>query len=310
METAQFRNRLLPELKFIADIPTPSYESEAVLAQIRQLPPVPVDPASLAHVSVSDDKLTSFDGTPLAVRIYQPRHQSSDRLIVWCHGGGFFAGGVETEQRTCVNLAALTGAVVVAPAYRLAPEHRFPTGLEDCYAALVWSYTHAAALRTTPHKLLVGGTSSGACLAAGVALLARDRQGPALALQVLLVPPLAPGASTASIREFAQAPGGWDARTTTQMWRYYLPTEGSEVSAYAAPLLVASCAQLPPAYVVTVELDPLRDEGQAYAQRLQAAGVAVEHRYYPGVPHFFLLGAATDFFHAFTKELARVVRAV
>ncbi|OUJ71019.1 alpha/beta hydrolase fold domain-containing protein [Hymenobacter crusticola] len=98
------------------------------------------------------------------------------------------------------------------------------------------------------------------------------------------------------MREFAAAPGGWNARTATQMWHYYLPEGTRCVPAYAAPWLTASCQQLPPAYAVTVELDPLRDEGQAYAHKLQAAGVAAGHHHYRGVPHFFLLGAETEFF--------------
>jgi acetyl esterase/lipase len=177
-------------------------------------------------------------------------------------------------------------AVVVSVDYRLAPEHPFPAGVDDCYLALEWVSTHADELGIDPDRIAVGGSSSGGATAAGVTLMARDRGGPAIAFQLLVYPVIDDRLDTPSMRACIDTPlfARHDAEL---MWSYYLGSEPSEVSPYAAPGRATDLAGLPPAYVCVAEFDPLRDEGIAYAQRLVGAGVSTELHLYPGTFHGF-----------------------
>jgi acetyl esterase/lipase len=175
-------------------------------------------------------------------------------------------------------------AVVVSVEYRLAPEHPFPAGLEDCYAALVWLAAEARALGVDPARIAVMGQSAGGGLAAGLALLARDRGGPRLCCQLLGIPELDHRLETASMREFVDTPL-WNRPNAIMSWRHYLGEPPGEVSPYASPAIAKDLRGLPPAYVSTMEFDPLRDEGIEYALRLLQAGVPVELHQYPGTFH-------------------------
>lgn len=222
------------------------------------------------------------DGVPL--RSYLPRGITGDLPgILYLHGGGFCIGSIETEHAGAVGLANAVGALVVSVGYRLAPEHPYPAGLEDCYTGL----KRLADLdRVDPTRLAVHGQSAGGGLAAATALLARDRGGPALRFQSLGIPELDDRLETPSMMAFTDSPM-WSRVQAIRSWEYYLG--GRPADQYAAPARAEDLAGLPPAYVVTCELDPLRDEGITYAQRLLAAGVSVELHNYPGAFHGAML---------------------
>jgi acetyl esterase/lipase len=230
------------------------------------------------------------EGAPeVRVRRYRPADAAGQLpALVYFHGGGFVVGSLDLYDADCRRIAAEVGAVVVSVDYRLAPEHPFPAPLEDCYAALVWVAEHAAELGVDPDRIGVGGESAGGGLAAGVALLARDRGGPRLCLQFLSIPELDDRLETESMRTL-----GADSPITTTAngeisWDSYLGpgVRGTDrVSPYAAPARATDLAGLPPALVTAYELDALRDEDIAYAQRLLSAGVPTELRVYPGLFH-------------------------
>jgi acetyl esterase/lipase len=222
------------------------------------------------------------------VRIFTPAG-AGGRLpgLLYIHGGGFVLGSVDASHDDALCIAAEVGAVVLSVEYRLAPEHPFPAGLEDCYAALTWTAANAADLGIDPGRLAVGGESAGGGLSAATALLARDRGGPALCFQLLGIPELDDRLDTPSMRAFHDTPI-WNRPNAELSWDYYLG-EGvrgtAGVSPYAAPARAEDLTGLPPAYVTTCEFDPLRDEGLAYALRLVQAGVGTEVHHYPGTFH-------------------------
>jgi acetyl esterase/lipase len=223
---------------------------------------------------------------PVRVRIYRAPDGGAPRPgVVYVHGGGFIAGDLDTEELRCVRFAREAGVVVVSVEYRLAPEHRYPAALDDCYAVLTWTAASAAALGVDPARIGLAGASSGGNLAAATALLARDRGEPAVAFQLLVYPTLDDRLQTGS-RQFVGTPMV-DGRDCERCWDYYLGTERSEVSPYAAPARAADLRGLPPTYLMTAELDPLRDEGIEFATRLLAAGVSVDLHQFAGAFHGF-----------------------
>ena len=226
------------------------------------------------------------DHRALTVRVYTPRggDGSARPGVVYIHGGGFCFGSIELEHAGALTAADAAGAVVVSVEYRLAPEHPFPAGLEDCSAALVWLASESRALGVDAARLAVMGQSAGGGLAAGLALLARDRGGPRLCIQLLGIPELDHRLETASMREFVDTPL-WSRPNAIMSWRCYLGDAPGEVSPYASPAIAKDLRGLPPAYVSTMEFDPLRDEGIEYALRLLGAGVSVELHQYPGTFH-------------------------
>ena len=184
--------------------------------------------------------------------------------------------------------------MVVAAGYRLAAEHKFPVAVNDCYDAVSWIVGHAAELGIDPDRVAVGGDSAGGNLAAAVTLLAKERGGPQLAAQLLVYPNTCYGADTASLRE-NDDPSMFNRRSVDWYWSHYLPTPAAGRDPLASPLLAADHAGLPPALVVTAEYDPLRDEGEQYADRLAAAGVPTELSRYDGMMHgFFLMYPTLD----------------
>ncbi|MET8976825.1 alpha/beta hydrolase [Streptomyces sp. NPDC004539] len=214
------------------------------------------------------------------VRVYRP-HGSRGALI-WLHGGGMIMGDLDTEHPWAARLAAASGATVVSVGYRLAPENRYPAALDDVYAALCWASEHAAGLGTDAGRIAVGGHSAGACLAAGVALRARDENGPAIRFQLLNEPGLDDRQDSWSARTFTDTPWNHRAKVTSS-WRHYLGD--TPATPYAAPLRATDLTGLPPAYVSAAEYDPNRDEDIAYALRLLGSGVPVELHQWPGTFH-------------------------
>jgi len=238
---------------------------------------------------VEDRTIPGPDGAPeIPVRIYWPR-VGGDPLpvVVFLHGGGWVICDLETHDITCRSLANGAEAIVVSVEYRLAPEHPFPAPAEDAYAALVWTHANASELGGDADRMAIAGDSAGGNLSAAVALMARDRGGPALALQLLIYPVIERNFETVSYRDNAE--GYFLTRAQMQWyWRQYCGDgTGSSSHPYASPILADGLDGLPPAHIITAEYDPLRDEGEAYGRRLQEAGVTADVRRYDGMFHGF-----------------------
>lgn len=223
------------------------------------------------------------------VRVYSPAGVAESLPgLLFIHGGGFATGTLDSGDYLCSEVAAEVGAVVVSVDYRLAPEHPFPAGLEDCYAALRWFAASAADVGVDSSRIGVSGVSAGGGLAAALTLLTRDREGPALCFQLLNIPELDDRLETPSMQQYVDTPL-WHRANAVLSWKYYLGAGvepgGSEVSPYAAPARAADLAGLPSAFVMVCQFDPLRDEGIEYAQRLVQAGVRTELHLYAGTFH-------------------------
>ena len=270
---------VIPQLD-ITDIPA---AREMMAANRAKLPPF-VAPDSL---QITRHVVPGPPGDPdIEVCVFAPRELTATAGgLYWIHGGGFVLGDVSGDMVAPAHIADALGAVVVSVDYRLAPEHPFPAPAEDCYAGLLWTAKHADELGIDTDRLAIGGVSAGGGLAAAVALMARDRGGPGLCFQVLDIPEVDDRLSTPSMRQFTDTPL-WNYPNAVLSWRAYLGAPHSEeTSPYAAPARATDLSGLPPAYVVTCEFDPLRDEGIEYAQRLMQAGVPTELHHYPGTFH-------------------------
>jgi len=267
--------------------------------------------AGAEMAKVEDRKIPGGDaGTEIKVRIYTPKGGDGPfPIVVYFHGGGWVIGDLETHDHWCRSLASEVPAVLVAVDYRLAPETRFPAAAEDCYAAARWAAANAGSLGADPSRLAVAGDSAGGNLSAAVAQMARDRGGPAIAFQLLLCPVTEYGFDTASYRENAE---GYLLTKSGMVWfwHHYLPEPAKHGSdPRASPMRAANLAGLPAAHVVTAEYDPLRDEGEAYAAKLRAAGVPVTSKRYDGQIHnFFTMGHVLAQGAAAGPEISAVLR--
>jgi acetyl esterase len=237
---------------------------------------------------IEDRQVPGWQGDPdVTVRVYRPLAPTGPVPgILYIHGGGFVIGSVQGEHAGAALVALETGAVVVSVEYRLAPEHPFPAPLHDCYSALVFLASEAEALGVDPDRVALYGASAGGGLAAGTALFARDQGGPALCFQMLLIPELDDRLATPSMQAFTETPM-WNRPLGEQSWRAYLGEwpATAKISPYAAPARAEDLSRLPPAYISTGEMDPLRDEGIHYALGLLQAGVSVELHQFPGTFH-------------------------
>ncbi len=233
-------------------------------------------------------EMPGIKSPPVKMRSYRSISAShSAPTILWLHGGGFATGFCEIDDELCTWLAAHVEAHVFAPDYRLAPEHPFPAGLDDAYECLEWLGQNANALGIDPENIAVAGASAGGGLAAAIGLRSRDQNGPRIALQMLIYPVLDDRMTSGSMRIFGDSPV-FNRAAAELMWDRYLGAERSnEVPHYAAPARAESLAALPPTYILTAEIDPLRDEGLAFAQRLIADGVPTELHHFPGTFHGF-----------------------
>lgn len=265
------------------------------------------EPEALAQVR---DIVVPGPAGKLPVRLYYPSTGKSLPLLVYFHGGGWVIGDLEIVDKPCRALAKASGCVVASVNYRLSPETKFPGPVEDCYAATRWLAEHAQEIGVDRQRLAVGGDSAGGNLAAAVSLMARDRGGPAIAYQLLIYPVTAPakGTDSASYRENAEnyllTRGSME-----WFWDHYLSSEADGRNPYASPLYASDLSRLPPAMVVTAEFDPLRDEGRAYAKRLQEAGVAVKSAHNEGMIHgFFWMAGAIDRGRELTTEMGEELR--
>jgi len=233
------------------------------------------------------DHLIQTPAGDLLVRAYRPRSSNGVLpALIWLHGGGMMFGSIEIDGPTCEGYAIALDCLVLSVQYRLAPEFRYPAAVDDCYAALAWSADHASELTLDPERIAIGGESAGAGLAAGTALLTRDRGGPRIAFQALAYPMLDDRNDTPSACEFDEIQS-WSHQHNSSAWQALLGERagGTDVEAYAAPARATDLSGLPPSLVQVGELDVLRDENIAYATRLMQAGVPTELHVYPGAYH-------------------------
>ena len=231
---------------------------------------------------------------PLAVRIYRASTEPNQPVIVYFHGGGFVIGNLESHDGTCRRLCHAIGCTVVSVDYRLAPEHVFPAAVVDSYAATDWVADNAKALKIDPARIAIAGDSAGGNLAAVVALIARDRGGPAICHQLLTYPVTDMGFKSES---YTTNGTGYFLTKDMMVWFgvQYVPSGHPIEDPLLSPLYAADLSKLPPATVITAEYDPLRDEGEAYAKRLEDAGVPTKLIRYDGVFHgFFSMNGAID----------------
>lgn len=226
-------------------------------------------------------------GGDLRMRLYRPAPDNQAPVIVFFHGGGFVLGDLDSHDSLCRSLANLSDCAVAAVEYRLAPEARFPEPLEDCYAAVVEIANHSQGFGVDASRLAVCGDSAGATLATAVTMLARDRGGPSIRHQALFYPATDAACDSASMHELAE--GYWLSRELMQwFWATYLRHGTDAANGLASPLCASNLAGLPPTSIVTAGFDPLRDEGEAYAELLRAAGVEVNIKRYGEMIHGFL----------------------
>jgi acetyl esterase len=233
--------------------------------------------------SIVDHRIP-VDGGEITVRVYTPNGAGPFPGHLYLHGGGWWIGRPDHFDNNCRWIAEGAGCVVASVDYRLAPEHKFPTAAEDCYAALLWFAEHAGELNVDASRLSVGGGSAGGNLTAVVALMARDRNGPRLRFQVLEIPATDLTLSHPSVTENGE--GYLLTRAAMeQCVGYYLADPADARNPYCSPMFAEDLTGLPPALVMTAELDPLRDEGEAYGKRLQEAGVPTTIRRWDGQIH-------------------------
>ena len=273
-------------LKTLAATPGPALSDMPVpdaRAMYRMMRPAAPD---LEVGKVEDRALPGPDGA-IPVRIYTPKGSGPFPILINFHGGGWVIGDLETADAISREFCQRVGCIVVSVDYRLAPEHRFPAAVDDSYAATRWVADNAAALKGDAKRIAVTGESAGGNLAAVVCHMARDRNGPAIAYQLLAYPVTDADYGTASYR--TNADGYLLTRAGMEwFWDTYCPNASDRKNPLATPLNAKSFAKLPPALIMTAEFDPLRDEGNAYAGKLRAAGVPVEYVAFDGLIHDFL----------------------
>ena len=234
-----------------------------------------------------EDRNIPVDGGEIAVRIYRPAADTQLPIVVFFHGGGWVLCDLDSHDAMARRMANTSGCIVVATDYRLAPEHRYPTAADDCYAALQWAAANARTFGGDATRLAIFGDSAGGNLAAVVAQMARDNGTPALRLQVLAYPVIDARCDSTSHRTIGRDYMLWT-EEVQWCWQQYLPTPAHGEQPYASPIRATSLAGLAPALVITPEFDPLRDEGEAYANALESAGVPTKLTRYDGMFHSFL----------------------
>lgn len=282
----------------------PLYRMSVAEARAADVAAIKAAGGAVEPVAAVEDAEIPGPAGPIPVRSYSPHGTGPLPTLVYFFGGGWTLGSLETSDGVCRALTNAAGCRTIAVGYRLAPEHRFPAAVEDCYAAVRWLAHHGEALGADTSRLAVAGDSAGGNLAAVTALLTRDRGGPPLSCQVLVYP------NTDHTPDPPAVPGGhdlpFDERSVRWYWDNYLAHQDDGASPLASPLRAPDLSGLPPALVVTAEYDPLRAEGTRYASRLRDAGVDVEHVDYAGMIHGFLtmLGELDASRHAVSRIAA------
>lgn len=262
------------------------------------------EPADMASVV---DRTVPGPAGRLPIRVYTPPGSPSG-ILIYIHGGGWVIGNIEVADGPCRALAVATGCVVVSTQYRLAPESSFPAAPEDCYAVTCWVAEHQGELVDDAAGLVVAGDSAGGNLAAVVALMARDRGGPALTGQMLVYPATSFAFDSPSITENGE---GYLLTAGSMRWfaGHYLADDADGKQAYASPLLADDLSGLPPAFIATMEFDPLRDDGARYGEALRAAGGQATVKNYAGQIHGTLwLAGALPVAAELVADIGREVR--
>jgi acetyl esterase len=241
-----------------------------------------------------EDRILPGPGGDIPVRIYVPFGKSPFPVLVYFHGGGWVIGDIESSDGLCRILANAAGCIVISVGYRLAPESPFPAAADDAYCATQWAATNASSFGGDPSRVAVSGDSAGGNLAAVVAQIARDRGTPAIRFQLLIYPVTDAACDTPSYCENAE--GYFLTKAAMQwFWNHYAKSDADRNHPYASPLRASSFAGLPEALVITAEFDPLRDEGERYAERMHAAGIPVQLTRYDGMIHgFFTMSGVID----------------
>ena len=285
--------RLHPEVRALLEMmdaqaapPLDSQEpAEARIARVEAMKMLGGEPDALGRI---EDFAIPGPGGPIPARLYANQPGGVHPALIYFHGGGFVFGNIDTHDAVCRALAKESGAIVVSVDYRLAPEHRFPAAVDDSYAAVQWIAANAGKLGIDRSRISVGGDSAGGNLATVIAMRCRDAGGPSLASQVLLYPVTDVSSfDTGSQRDFAE---NYFLTRAAMQWftGHYLGPDGRADHPEVSPFLAQNLAGLPPALVITAEFDPLRDEGEAYADRLRQAGIPVRVTRYPGMIHGFV----------------------
>jgi acetyl esterase/lipase len=291
-----FLDQLDPELRAVVEklptdrpldlnnIPTARAKmNKMVTALLATFPPV-------EGVTSQDQSAPGAKGDPaVRVRVYRPDDQPSKLpALLWIHGGGYVMGDIDQDDRLMKQLVKRIGCVAVSVDYRLAPENPFPAPVEDCYAGLKWLFAHADELGVEPTRIAIGGASGGGGLAAGLALMARDRGEVQVAFQLLIYPMIDDRNVTPASYAITDS-RMWHRESNRLGWKAYLGRDGggADVSPYAAASRAKDLSKLPPAYIPVGALDLFVDENIEYAQRLIQAGVPTELHVYPGAFHGF-----------------------
>ncbi|WP_068160423.1 alpha/beta hydrolase [Rhodococcus phenolicus] len=279
-------------------------EIARILADLPAPPPGPLDPAAMrageqAHVPPLEERLPLHDvrdtivATPagqVPVRIYTPTDADTSGLLVYFHGGAFFLGSLDTHDHVARHLAKATGCTVVSVGYRRAPESQFPAGLDDCYAAVRWAAENGDELRWDGTTLAVAGDSSGGTFVAAVTALAHDDGFDRITHQVLYYPSLDLDFDEDRYPSMRENAVGYGLETAglKPFNAFYLDSGADPADPRVSPIKREDLSGLPTALIVTAEFDPMRDEGELYARRLEEAGVPVTLRRYAGANHGFV----------------------
>lgn len=276
------RVELIESLKLLPVIQLPE---DLLLA--RQMP---IPPNGQSHlVRITERVIAGGDQQDMLIKIYEPIRNNNQSLpaVLWNHGGGYVLGHPNSDDSLCESFVIKANCIVVSANYRLAPEHPYPSALEDCYAALKWMTQSSNELNIDVNRVAIAGGSAGGGLTAALALLSRDRKGPKICFQMPLYPMIDDRNVTASSHEITDKLAVWNRGNNIEAWKMYLGDENKSISRYAAPARANDFEGLPPTYTCVGQLDPFRDETIDYVSRLAQAGVDIEFKLYPGCFHAF-----------------------
>lgn len=277
-----------PDAKKCADLLTatlPGPLHSLGIAKVRELLTSPPSSASSPPVHAVENLLAPTRAHDVPVRIYRPDDSPSLPALLYIHGGGWSMGSLEGPDALCRELCVQSGSTVVSIDYRLAPEHPFPAAVNDCVDTFAWLHRNAGSLRIDPTRIAIGGDSAGGNLAIAVCLAAKASSAASPCYQLLAYPVTDFGSTRDSWIDHADAPLLTAADATWFMSLYAEP--GAHSNPLVSPLQADSLAGMPPAHVITADVDVLRDDGEAYVERLRADGVSATITRYPGVFHGF-----------------------